>query len=110
MGLNVFAGSRADKETRLLQFICDATENKPARGNLIRMLADYAWLDADNEILFEAIRQLFTQSPRDILAHLPAELTRRGFPDLAWEPLKQHSRLAGLEAVQLAGELLRFAK
>jgi len=74
------------------------------------MLADYAWLDADNEILFEAIRQLFAQSPRDILAHLPAELTRRGFPDLPWEPLKQHSRLAGVEAVALASELLRSAK
>lgn len=110
MASNIFAGSRADKETRLLQFVCDANEDKSARGNVIRMLADYAWLDADNEILFEAIRRLFAQSPRDILAHLPAELTRRGFPDLPWEPLKQCSRLASAEAVALAGELLRAAK
>ncbi len=110
MASNTFADSRADRETRLLQFVCDATGNKSARGNVIRVLADYAWLDADNEILFEAIRQLFAQSPRDILAHLPAELTRRGFPDLPWEPLKQRSRLAGVEAVALAGELLRAAK
>ena len=110
MALNNFSGSRADKETRLLQFICDATEDQPARGNVIRMLADYAWLDPDNEILFEAIRQLFAQSPRDILTHLPAELTRRGFPDLPWEPLKQRSRLLGVEAVALAGELLRSPK
>lgn len=110
MALNTFAGSRADKEMRLLQFVCDATEDKSVRGNVIRMLADYAWLDADNEILFEAIRQLFAQSPREILAHLPAELTRRGFPDLPWEPLKQRSRLADVEAVELAAELLRSPK
>ena len=110
MALNTFAGSRADKETRLLQFVCDATKDKSARANVIRMLADHAWLDADNEILFEAIRQLFTQSPREILTHVPAELTRRGFPDLPWEPLKQRSRLTGDEAIELAGELLRAAK
>lgn len=110
MALNTFAGSRADKETRLLQFACDATEDKPARVNVIRMLADYAWLDADNEILFEAIRELFARNSRNILDHLPAELTRRGFPDLPWEPLKQRSRIAGVEAVELAGELLRAAK
>jgi len=110
MALNPFAGSRADKETRLLQFVCDATEDQPARESVIRMLADYAWLDVDNEILFEAIRQLFAQSPRDILSHLPAELTRRGFPDLPWEPLKHRSRLAAVGAVELAGELLRATK
>lgn len=110
MASNTFADSRADRETWLLQFVCDATGDRTARGNVIRMLADYAWLDADNEILFEAIRQLFAQSPRDILAHLPAELTRRGFPDLPWEPLKQRSPLASVEAAALAGELLRSAK
>lgn len=110
MASNTFADSRADRETRLLQFVCDATGDKTARGNVIRMLADYAWLDADNEILFEAIRQLFAQNPRDIPARLPAELTRRGFPDLPWEPLKHRSRLASVEAAALAGELLRSAK
>ena len=110
MALNTFAGSRADKETRLLQFVCDATEDQPARGNVIRMLADYAWLDADNEILFEAIRGLFARNSRDILNHLPAALTRRGFPDLPWEPLKHRSRLAAVEAVEMASELLRATK
>ena len=107
MALNIFAGSRADKETRLLQFVCDANEDTPSRGDVIRMLADYAWLDADNEILFEAIRQLFAQSPRDVLAHLPAELTRRGFPDLPWEPLRGPSRIEPGAAVELAESLLR---
>ena len=110
MASNIFASSRADKETRLLQFVCDANEDTPARGSVIRTLADYGWLDADNEILFEAIRELFARNPRDILDHLPAELTRRGFPDLSWEPLRQHSRLVGVEAVALVGELLRSPK
>jgi len=106
---NHFGGSRADQEIRLLAFICDAGKDAPARGALIRMLADYAWLDADNEILFETIRGLFARNSRDILGHLPAELTRRGFPDLPWEPLK-HSRLASVEAVTLAAEMLHSAK
>ncbi|MGH9728335.1 MAG: hypothetical protein ACRD4V_07055 [Candidatus Acidiferrales bacterium] len=108
--MNNFAGSRADNEMRLLQFVCDAAGDAPARESVIRMLADYAWLDGDNEILFETIRTLFAKNPRDILSHLPAELTRRGFPDLPWEPLKQRSRLTRAEAVALAGELLNSAK
>lgn len=107
MASNIFAGSRADKETRLLQFVCDATKDKPTRGNLIRMLADYAWLDADNEILFETIRELFARNSRDILKHLPAELTRRGFPDLPWEPLRGPCRIEPGAALELAESLLR---
>lgn len=110
MALNNSAGSRADKEMQLLQFVCDVSGDPSARESVIRMLADYAWLDADNEILFETIRMLYAQNPRDILSHLPAELTRRGFPDLPWEPLKQRSRPASFEAVALAAELLRAAK
>ncbi|MHB8526340.1 MAG: hypothetical protein ACYDD2_09320 [Candidatus Acidiferrales bacterium] len=104
------SASRDDREIQLLQFLCDAAGDEPERGAVIRALADYAWLDADNEILFETIRGLFARNPADILTELPAALTRRGFPDLPWEPLMQRSSLAPGEAVALAGELLRSAK
>ncbi|MGH9865566.1 MAG: hypothetical protein ACRD4H_09160 [Candidatus Acidiferrales bacterium] len=91
----------------MLQFVCDAAGDASAREIVIRMLVDYAWLDAYNEILFETIRELFARNPREILDHLPAELTRRGFPDLPWEPLTQRTALTAAEAVALAGELLR---
>ncbi|HKV27960.1 MAG TPA: hypothetical protein VJN90_06780 [Candidatus Acidoferrales bacterium] len=108
--MNNLADSRAEREIRLLRFICDATRDKSEREILIRVLADYAWLDADNEILFEAIRGLFSRNTQDILSHLPAELTRRGFPDLPWEPLRQRSTLTAAEARALAGELIQAAK
>ncbi|MHB8541843.1 MAG: hypothetical protein ACYDCD_13035 [Candidatus Acidiferrales bacterium] len=104
------SASRGDREIRLLQFVCDAAGDEPARGAVLRALADYAWFDADNEILFETIRGLFARNPADILSELPAALTRRGFPDLPWEPLSQRSPLLPDEAVALAGELLRSAK
>jgi len=105
-----FSSSRPEIELRLLQFLADATADDSCRTTLIRTLANYTWLDADNEILFEAIRVLFAQAPRDILNHLPAALTRNGFPDISCEPLRQGSLLAPADAVALAGELLRSAK
>lgn len=95
---------------RLLQFLCDAGGDASARRAALRLLETYSWRDADNEILFETIRVLFAQNPRDILDHLPAALTRRGFPDLPWEPLRHRSRLAAGEAVALARELRHSAK
>src|SRR5579863_6513230 len=105
-----FADSRGEREIRVLQFVCSAAADESERAAVIRALADYAWLDADNEILFEAIRALFARNPANILSELPAALTRRGFPDLPWEPLKQRSPLALGEALALADELLRAAK
>ena len=90
--------------------MCDATGDEPAREAVICALANYIWLDADNEILFETIRDSFARNPADILSALPAALTRRGFPDLPWEPLRQRSPLLPDEAVALAGELRRLAK
>ncbi|HVB07678.1 MAG TPA: hypothetical protein VNF00_01915 [Candidatus Acidoferrales bacterium] len=104
------SASRSGREIQLLQFVCDTAGDEPARGAVIRALANYAWLDADNEILFEAIHRLFARNPADILSELPAALTRCGFPDLPWEPLMQRSSLAPGEAVALAAELLRATK
>ena len=105
-----FANSRGEREIQLLQFVCDAAGDALARAAVIRALADYAWLDAENEILFETIRGLFAWNTANILSELPAALTRRGFPDLPWEPLMQRSPLALREALALADELLRSAK
>lgn len=104
------SASRGEREIRLLQFACDAAGHERSRGAVIRALVSYIWLDADNEILFETIRELFAQNPADILSELPAALTRRGFPDLPWEPLRKHSPLAPDDAVALADELLRSPK
>jgi len=104
------SASRGDREIRLLQFLCDATGDESARAAVTRALADYIWLDADNEILFETIRGLFARSHADILGELPAALTRRGFPDLPWEPLTRRSPLLPDQALALASELLRSAE
>ncbi len=74
---------------------------------MFRRLADYSWRDADHEILFEVIGELLAREPQQILAHLPAAITRRGFPDISCEWLARDCGMDSAQARELAEELLR---
>jgi hypothetical protein len=102
--------SRPEVESKLLQYACDATADSKIRKDLLQLLLDYNWLDADNEILYESIRILFEVDPQRILFHLPSLLTRRGFPDISCKPLAGPSMLSSMAAICMAGDLLRLAR
>lgn len=102
--------SRPDVESKVLHYICDSTADRDARKELLHLLLDYNWQNADNEILYESIRVLFDVDPQRILFHLPSVLTRRGFPDISCKPLTGPSLLSSMAAICLAGDLLRLAK
>jgi hypothetical protein len=102
--------SRPEVESKLLEYVCDTTADPETRKELLQILLEYTWLDADNEILYESIRLLFDVDPQRILFHLPSVLTRRGFPDISCEPLAGPSMLSSMAAICMAGDLLRLAR
>ena len=102
--------SRPEVECKLLRYACDATADPNTRKELLQLLLDYNWLDADNEILYESIRILFDVDPQRILFHLPSMLTRRGFPDISCKPLAGPSTLSSMSAMCMAGDVLRLAR
>ncbi|HEV2298752.1 MAG TPA: hypothetical protein VGR72_09575 [Candidatus Acidoferrales bacterium] len=102
--------SRPEVESKVLHYICDSTADRETRKELLGLLLEYTWLDADNEILYESIRVLFDVDPQRILLHLPSILTRRGFPDISCKPLTGPSLLSSMAAICLAGDLLRLGQ
>ncbi|MFZ0335570.1 MAG: hypothetical protein WAN10_02530 [Candidatus Acidiferrales bacterium] len=86
--------------------MCDANGGGAARGKAAELLASYRWSEPDNTILFECIRELLGQDSRHILLHLPAALTRRGFPDISCDGLAASPQINEAEALALAEELL----
>jgi hypothetical protein len=104
------SAARDAAETKLLQFLCDAHGDLAARRRILRMLGNYSWRRHDNTIFFECIRELFARVPRQILAQLPAALTRRGFPDMPCELLAPQSELTAAAALALAEHLLHRKK
>lgn len=102
--------SQARIETALLRFLCCAKAGRAARSELLRILAAYNWSCHDNTIFFECIRELFARHPAQVLEHLPAALTRRGFPDMPCESLAAPSNLTPTTALALVKTLPHMSK
>lgn len=102
--------SRPEVESKVLHYICDSTADRETRKELLQQLAEYNWLDADNEILYESILMLFDVDAQRILFHLPSILTRRGFPDISCKELAGPSLLSSMAAICLAADLLRLGQ
>ena len=99
--------SRAENEKSLLRFLCANGQAVAQRRQVYQQVAQYSWRTNENQILFEAIGELLTVAPEQILTHLPAALTRRGFPDVSCDELAAPSHLHAAAALKLAEDLLR---
>lgn len=102
--------ARANSEIKLLQFLCDANANSSERGEVAQILKTYHWSAPDHTILFECTCELLARDPRQILGHLPAALTRRGFPDTSCEALAESPGMKTHQALALAQKLLRASQ
>lgn len=98
--------SCSENEIQLLRFLCASSEDIAHRRELAQKLRQYSWHGNDHRILFEAIGELLARSSQRVLEHLPAELTRRGFPDISCDPLSAASELTPDAALALAKKLL----
>lgn len=97
--------SCATNEEQLLRFLCANAEDIAQRRELFQKLRQYSWRDNDHRILFEAIGELLARNSQNILEHLPAEITRRGFPDTSCHALSTPSSLSVKAALALAEKL-----
>ncbi len=102
--------SPIETEKQLLRFLCASGEDVTARRGAFHRLSEYSWRDRDHRILFESIGELLSSVPRQILAHLPAALTRRGFPDISCDSVAAPGQLNAAEALALAEEMLRASQ
>lgn len=110
MASPVSSQTRAELETNLLRFLCDAQSEITSRRRVFSIIESYAWSTPDFAIFFDGIRDLFERDPKHILANLPAQLTRRGFPDMPCEILAAPPTLSSASALALAKKLLRLSK
>jgi hypothetical protein len=99
--------SRAETEEQLLRFLCASAAGVVQRREVFERLRRYSWRDNDHRILFEAIGDLLARNSQTILEHLPAELTRRGFPDISCDALSASCSLNMNDALALAEKLAR---
>ena len=103
-------GDQLDAERRVLQVLCQGTQ----QGSLLELartsLRAYRWRDPVHQAIFEIVLSLpadaTAQALRDLL---PARLTRRGFPDFAIDDVFQPHGLSKPEAERLIESLHRMS-
>lgn len=99
--------SCAENEKELLRCLCASGEDIAQRREVFQKLQQYSWCDNDHRILFEAIGGMLARNSQKLLQDLPAELTRRGFPDISCDALFAPSELNSAAALALAEKLAR---
>jgi hypothetical protein len=102
--------SMIEDEKRLLRFLCSNAEDLSVRKELLQRLNKYSWRERDHQILFEAVSELLLAAPHQVLEHLPATLTRRGFPDISYSWLAGSPALDAAAVFALAEELLHASQ
>src|SRR5437764_320809 len=98
--------SETQMEKLLLRALC-----QPGAGeNIWRMalgpLNNYRWREPVHESLFASLRDLRARKPALLHELLPAALTRRGYPDVAWEEFLEPISLSNEDAGLIVQRLL----
>jgi hypothetical protein len=96
---------RIRQERQLLQFLCLPTASGALRTRILRHLSAYPWQDPDHQVLFEALSELSAVPSHEFRTLLPAQLTRKGFPDISLDAYFQPHGLSPDEAEDLARSL-----
>ena len=92
-------------ERQVLRALCQGTPQGSVREIAKHILKDYRWRGPLNDVLFETLASLETDSPEVLRAQLPAVLTRRGFPDVPWEDFFAPHRLTKEDSEKLMRRL-----
>ncbi len=93
-------------ETRLLRALCNGAVPSHQLDEVHRLLENYSWRSRDHQIVFEVLAKLRDVSPEDIRANLAAELTRKGFPDVAIEDYFRIERGEPVNCLRMIQSLL----
>lgn len=71
-------------ERALLRRLCE-TGVASITPDALDLLTRYSWAAPDHRIIFEALVRLSSVPSGTLRDRLPAEATRMGFPDVAWD-------------------------
>jgi hypothetical protein len=69
-----------------LSLLCQFTDSS-LRSELTHLLRSHSFLSPDHHAIFTALQSIPSHSPDEIQHHVPAALTRLGFPDIDTTPL-----------------------
>jgi hypothetical protein len=73
--------SRAALERRVLRALCQGTGQGSVKALARSVLAGYRWRDPVHAVVFDLVMSFPVSDAAAVKEHLPARLTRRGFPD-----------------------------
>jgi hypothetical protein len=92
-------------ERQVLRALCQGTAQGSVRESARLLLKNYRWRDPVHGVLFETLANLAAPAPEALRSQLPALLTRRGFPDVAWEDFFSPHGMTKEEAEELMRRL-----
>lgn len=98
-------GRRA-AEWELLRALCSGALAGPTRQEVLGFLSDYAFHDPICQAIFGAVDNIGREGTTILRRELPAQLTRRGFPDVDFEKLFTPPPLSSKQIVERARELV----
>ncbi len=92
-------------ERFVLQALCQGTRDGSVRQVAERALRNYRWREMLHQIVFNTLLEIATDNPAVVRDVLPSRLTRKGFPDVAWEEFFKPHSLSKAEAERLMRQL-----
>lgn len=94
-------------ERRVLAALCSQTGDHWVRERMRQSLAGHRWHEPVHQIVYEIVMSLPAAGSKAWRQHLPAWLTRRGFPDFDLASLFNAPPLSPREAERLVAQLKR---
>ena len=92
-------------ERCVLQALCQGAPEGSVREAAKVILRHYRWHEPLHQMIFNLLVEMPTDDPEVIRDLLPSRLTRKGFPDVAWEDFFQPHPLSKEEAERLMQHL-----
>jgi hypothetical protein len=77
--------SVAALEAKILRALCSEPATSTDRANTLARLNKHHWQGPEHRVVFEALTLLPNRELKELREQLPAQATRMGFPDVAWE-------------------------
>lgn len=89
----------------MLRTVCMGTAQGSVKEAAKSLLADYQWRSLLHKALWKALSKSPTEDSQKLKEWLPAELTRLGFPDVAWENFFTPAAISKQEAISLIRQM-----
>jgi hypothetical protein len=72
-------------ERDVLRSLCSAMISVELRQRATQELTGYDWHCSEHQVIYEALTKIRSQCASSLREQLPAQATRKGFPDIEWD-------------------------